>query len=64
MAEEIFWAIFIIGYALPMAFYKDGFIFTAQVMAILTTLFVIAYWTWRFISWRMWAKRNHHLMKF
>ncbi|MFA7336297.1 MAG: hypothetical protein WC028_05895 [Candidatus Obscuribacterales bacterium] len=52
MFEEIYWAIFIIGYAIALAFNADGHILAAQIAGVLTTLFAIGYWTCRYISWR------------
>ena len=51
MREEIYWAIFIVGYALALAFNADGHILAAQIAGVLTTLFAIGYWICRYISW-------------
>lgn len=58
MFEEIYWAIFIVGYALALAFNTDGHILAAQITGVLTTLFSIGYWIWRYINWRKQSNNN------
>jgi hypothetical protein len=43
MFEEIYWANFIIGYAIALALNADGHILAAQIAGVLTTLFAIGY---------------------
>jgi hypothetical protein len=58
MAEEIFWAIFILGYATALAIKDDGSGLAALIVAAVTTAFTIGYAIYRFIAWRRDKKRN------